>query len=416
MSNKHVIVKKVEKTIWTEALNKSFEKNVKKVKVDGFREGKCPRNVFEKKYGVESLYNDAIDFVLPSLYTEVLKESKLEPIIQPSIDVKSIDKNGIEIEFTITTKPEVIIKKYKDLKVKKDKVKVTDEEIEKEIERLRDQYAEIEIKEGKIKKGDTAVIDFEGFKDGKAFDGGKGENYPLEIGSNTFIPGFEDALIGLKSGDKKDIELTFPEDYPSEDLKGQKVVFKVTIHEVKTRVLPEINEDFFDDLGIEEVNSLEELKKHLKKDLTEQKEKEADNKFIDDLLEAASKETTVELPDELIHEEVHRMIDTYDQRLHMQGLSLDQYLQFSKKSIEDLEEELKPEAKKNITYRYMMEEIARLEKIEPTEKERDEEADRLAKMYQMTKDELIKAFGGNDMIGYDLKMRKALELLKEYNK
>ena len=416
MSNKHVIVKKVEKTIWTEALNKSFEKNVKKVKVDGFREGKCPRNVFEKKYGVESLYNDAIDFVLPSLYTEVLKESKLEPIIQPSIDVKSIDKNGIEIEFTITTKPEVIIKKYKDLKVKKDKVKVTDEEIEKEIERLRDQYAEIEIKEGKIKKGDTAVIDFEGFKDGKAFDGGKGENYPLEIGSNTFIPGFEDALIGLKSGDKKDIELTFPEDYPSEDLKGQKVVFKVTIHEVKTRVLPEINEDFFDDLGIEEVNSLEELKKHLKKDLTEQKEKEADNKFIDDLLEAASKETTVELPDELIHEEVHRMIDTYDQRLHMQGLSLDQYLQFSKKSIEDLEDELKPEAKKNITYRYMMEEIARLEKIEPTEKERDEEADRLAKMYQMTKDELIKAFGGNDMIGYDLKMRKALELLKEYNK
>ena len=416
MSNKHVIVKKVEKTIWTEALNKSFEKNVKKVKVDGFREGKCPRNVFEKKYGVESLYNDAIDFVLPSLYTEVLKESKLEPIIQPSIDVKSIDKNGIEIEFTITTKPEVIIKKYKDLKVKKDKVKVTDEEVEKEIERLRDQYAEIEIKEGKIKKGDTAVIDFEGFKDGKAFDGGKGENYPLEIGSNTFIPGFEDALIGLKSGDKKDIELTFPEDYPSEDLKGQKVVFKVTIHEVKTRVLPEINEDFFDDLGIEEVNSLEELKKHLKKDLTEQKEKEADNKFIDDLLEAASKETTVELPDELIHEEVHRMIDTYDQRLHMQGLSLDQYLQFSKKSIEDLEEELKPEAKKNITYRYMMEEIARLEKIEPTEKERDEEADRLAKMYQMTKDELIKAFGGNDMIGYDLKMRKALELLKEYNK
>ena len=416
MSNKHVIVKKVEKTIWTEALNKSFEKNVKKVKVDGFREGKCPRNVFEKKYGVESLYNDAIDFVLPSLYTEVLKESKLEPIIQPSIDVKSIDKNGIEIEFTITTKPEVIIKKYKDLKVKKDKVKVTDEEVEKEIERLRDQYAEIEIKEGKIKKGDTAVIDFEGFKDGKAFDGGKGENYPLEIGSNTFIPGFEDALIGLKSGDKKDIELTFPEDYPSEDLKGQKVVFKVTIHEVKTRVLPEINEDFFDDLGIEEVNSLEELKKHLKKDLTEQKEKEADNKFIDDLLEATSKETTVDLPEELIHEEVHRMIDTYDQRLHMQGLSLDQYLQFSKKSIEDLEEELKPEAKKNITYRYMMEEIARLEKIEPTEKERDEEADRLAKMYQMTKDELIKAFGGNDMIGYDLKMRKALELLKEYNK
>ena len=415
MSNKHVIVKKVEKKVWEEALNKSFEKNVKKVKVDGFREGKCPRNVFEKKYGVESLYNDAIDMVLPNLYTEVLKESKLEPVVQPSIDIKSIDKNGAEIEFTIITAPEVKIKKYTGLKVKKEKVKVTDEEIENEVNRLREQYAEIEIKDGKIEKGDTAVIDFEGFKDGVAFDGGKGENYPLEIGSNTFIPGFEEALIGLKTGDKKDIDLTFPKDYPSEDLKGQKVVFKVIVHEVKTRKLPEINEDFFDDLGIENVNSIKELKEHLKKDITEQKEKEMDNKFIDDILEAVRKETTIDLPEELVHEEIHRMLDTYDQRLHMQGLSLDQYLSFSKKSIEDLEEELKPEAEKNITYRYMMEEIANKEKIEVTDKEREEETDRLAKMYQMTKEELIKAFGGKDMIGYDLKMRKALEFLKENN-
>lgn len=415
MSNKHVIVKKVEKKVWEESLNKSFEKNVKKVKVDGFREGKCPRNVFEKKYGVESLYNDAIDILLPSLYTEVLNESKLEPVVQPSIDIKSIDKDGVEIEFTIVTAPEVKIKKYTGLKVKKEKVKVTDEEIEAEVNRLRDQYAEIEIKDGKIENGDTAVIDFEGFKDDKAFDGGKGENYPLEIGSNTFIPGFEEALIGLKSGDKKDIKLTFPKDYPSEELKGQKVVFKVTIHEVKTRKLPEINEEFFDDLGIENVHSEKELKEHLKKDLTEQKEKDIDNKFIDDILEAVRKETTIELPEELIHEEIHHMLDTYDQRLHMQGLSLEQYLKFSKKSIDDLEDELKPEAEKNITYRYMMEEIAKKEKFEVTDKERDEEADRLAKMYQMTKEELIKAFGGKDMISYDLRMRKALEFLKENN-
>ncbi len=415
MSNKHVIVKKVEKKVWEESLNKSFEKNVKKAKVDGFREGKCPRNVFEKKYGVESLYNDAIDILLPSLYTEVLNESKLEPVVQPSIDIKSIDKDGVEIEFTIVTAPEVKIKKYTGLKVKKEKVKVTDEEIEAEVNRLRDQYAEIEIKDGKIENGDTAVIDFEGFKDDKAFDGGKGENYPLEIGSNTFIPGFEEALIGLKSGDKKDIKLTFPKDYPSEELKGQKVVFKVTIHEVKTRKLPEINEEFFDDLGIENVHSEKELKEHLKKDLTEQKEKDIDNKFIDDILEAVRKETTIELPEELIHEEIHHMLDTYDQRLHMQGLSLEQYLKFSKKSIDDLEDELKPEAEKNITYRYMMEEIAKKEKFEVTDKERDEEADRLAKMYQMTKEELIKAFGGKDMISYDLRMRKALEFLKENN-
>ncbi|MBQ6282194.1 MAG: trigger factor [Bacilli bacterium] len=415
MSNKHVVVKKVDGDAWKEALNKSFEKNVKKVKVDGFREGKCPRNIFEKKYGVESLYNDAVDMILPNLYSEVLTESKLVPVVQPSIDIKSIDKNGVEIEFTIITEPEVKIKKYTGLGVKREKAKVSAEEVETEINRLREQYAEIEIKEGKIKKGDTAVIDFEGFKDGVAFDGGKGENYPLEIGSNTFIPGFEDALIGLKTGDKKDINLTFPEDYPSEELKGQAVVFKVTVHEVKTRKLPEINEEFFDDIGIENVNSLEELKKHIKKDLTEQKEKSIDNKFIDEILEAVRKETTIDIPDELVHEEIHRMLDTYDQRLHMQGLSLDQYLQFSKKSIDDLEEELKPEAEKNITYRYMMEEIAKKEKIDVTDKEREEETERLAKMYQMTKEELVKAFGGKDMVGYDLKMRKALEFLKENN-
>ena len=415
MSNKHVIIKKADSNVWKEALDKSFEKNVKKVKVDGFREGKCPRNIFEKKYGVESLYNDAVDMILPNLYSEVLTESKLVPVVQPSIDIKSIDKNGVEIEFTIITEPEVEIKKYTGLGVKREKAKVSAEEVETEINRLREQYAEIEIKEGKIKKGDTAVIDFEGFKDGVAFDGGKGENYPLEIGSNTFIPGFEDALIGLKTGDKKDINLTFPEDYPSEELKGQAVVFKVTVHEVKTRKLPEINEEFFDDIGIENVNSLEELKKHIKKDLTEQKEKSIDNKFIDEILEAVRKETTIDIPEELVHEEIHRMLDTYDQRLHMQGLSLDQYLQFSKKSIDDLEEELKPEAEKNITYRYMMEEIAKKEKIDVTDKEREEETERLAKMYQMTKEELVKAFGGKDMVGYDLKMRKALQFLKENN-
>ena len=253
MSNKHVILKKVEGENWKNALDKSFLKNVKEAKVDGFRKGKCPRDVFEKKYGVEALYNDAVDIVLPGLYTEVLKESALEPVVQPSIDIKEINKDGVSIEFTIITAPVANVKKYTGLKVTREKVKVTDEEITEEINRLKDQYAEIAVKEGKIESGDTAVIDFEGFKDGVAFEGGKGENYPLEIGSNTFIPGFEDALIGLSTGDKKDIPLTFPENYPSEELKGAKVVFKVTVHEVKTRLIPELDKDFFTDLGIEGV-------------------------------------------------------------------------------------------------------------------------------------------------------------------
>ena len=415
MENKHVIIKKVDKEIWDKALDNSFEKNVKKVKVDGFRQGKCPRNVFEKKFGKESLYNDAIDSLLPTLYSEVLKDNNLEPVVQPSINIKNIDDNGVEIEFTIITAPIVKINKYKGLNVKKENIKVTKEEIDFEINRLRQQYAEIEIKDGKVENGDTVVIDFEGFKNDVPFEGGKGENYPLEIGSKTFIPGFEEALIGLKDGDTKDINLKFPEDYPSEELKGQDVVFKVKVHEVKTRVLPEINEEFFDDLGLENVNNIEDLEKHVKNDLKEKKEKNAENKFIDDLLEAVSKETEIDIPEELIHDEIHRILDMYNQRLQMQGLNLNQYLEFTKKSMEDIEKETEPEAKRNVTYRYMIEEISKLENIEIAEEELNKEIENMAIKYNMTKEELIKAFGGKDMISYDLKMRKTIEFLKNNN-
>ena len=415
MENKHVIIKKVDKEIWDKALDNSFEKNVKKVKVDGFRHGKCPRNVFEKKFGKESLYNDAIDSLLPTLYSEVLKDNNLEPVVQPSINIKNIDDNGVEIEFTIITAPIVKINKYKGLNVKKENIKVTKEEIDSEINRLRQQYAEIEIKDGKVENGDTVVIDFEGFKNDVPFEGGKGENYPLEIGSKTFIPGFEEALIGLKDGDTKDINLKFPEDYPSEELKGQDVVFKVKVHEVKTRVLPEINEEFFDDLGLENVNNIEDLEKHVKNDLKEKKEKNAENKFIDDLLEAVSKETEIDIPEELIHDEIHRILDMYNQRLQMQGLNLNQYLEFTKKSMEDIEKETEPEAKRNVTYRYMIEEISKLENIEIAEEELNKEIENMAIKYNMTKEELIKAFGGKDMISYDLKMRKTIEFLKNNN-
>lgn len=415
MSNKHVILKKVEGENWKNALDKSFLKNVKEAKVDGFRKGKCPRDVFEKKYGVEALYNDAVDIVLPGLYTEVLKESALEPVVQPSIDIKEINKDGVSIEFTIITAPVANVKKYTGLKVTREKVKVTDEEITEEINRLKDQYAEIAIKEGKIESGDTAVIDFEGFKDGVAFEGGKGENYPLEIGSNTFIPGFEDALIGLSTGDKKDISLTFPENYPSEELKGAKVVFKVIVHEVKTRLIPELDKDFFTDLGIEGVTNETELRNHVKNNISLRKEKEADNKLVEDILASVAKETEIVLPEELIHDEIHHMIDNYAQRLQMQGLSLEQYMQFTKQTFESLEEQLKPEAKKNITYRYMLEEIAKKEGIVISDEEADNEAETLSHTYQMTKQELINAFGGIEMIKYDLKIRKTIDFLKENN-
>ena len=415
MSNKHEIIKEISGKIWEEALTKSFNENVKDAKIDGFRKGKCPRDIYEKKYGIESLYSKAVDHVLPTVYSEILKENNLEPVVEPSIDVEEISKDKVVFKFIVITRPTVNIKKYKGLKVKKEKEVVTKEEINNEIDRLRNQFAEIEIKDDKIENGDTAIIDFEGFKDDVAFEGGKGENYPLEIGSHTFIPGFEEQLVGLKTGDDKDVKVTFPEDYPSEELKGKEVVFKVKIHEVKTRVLPELNEDFFTDLGVENVNSEKELEEYASSLIKNRKELELENKLIDEILEKVSKETEIELPEELVHEEVHRMMDSYNQKLQMQGLSLEQYMQFTNKTMEDLEKELKDEASKNITYRYMLEHIAEKENLEISEEEIKEETTRLAQMYQMSEEELIGAFGGVEMVKYDLRMRKAIEFLKENN-
>ena len=244
MKNIKEINIKVEGKEWEEALDKAFVKANAKAKIDGFRPGKAPKEVFLKKYGKEALYMDAADIVLDGAYRKVFEDNKdLEIVAQPEIGLKSIDEKGVEFTFKLTLKPEVKLGKYKGLNVKKDSVKVTKEEVEHEIEHLRSHYAENVVKEGKVENGDIAIIDFEGFKDGKAFDGGKGENYSLTIGSNTFIPGFENQIIGMAKGEEKDINVTFPEDYHSEELKGQPVVFKVKVNEIKEVKIPELDKD-----------------------------------------------------------------------------------------------------------------------------------------------------------------------------
>jgi trigger factor len=415
MKNKHEVTININGEEWTKALDKSFDKNVQKVKVDGFRAGKCPRNVYEKKFGKESLFMDAVDFVLPVAFKKAIDESKLEPIVQPSVDIKKIDNDGVEFLFTIVTKPSIKIKKYKNLKVKKPEVKVTEKEIDEEVETLRKQYAEIIIKDAPIENGDTAVIDFEGFLNDKPFEGGKGENYPLEIGSNTFIPGFEEQLIGLKAGDKKDVNVSFPDSYPSEDLKGKPVVFKIKVHEVKTRRIPELNEDFFLDLGIEGIKDIKDLNERLKKDILVRKENAAEGKYVDELLESVSKEVETDIPEELIEAEVTHMVEHYEERLKMQGINLEQYLQFTKSNIDELKAKLRKDAEKNVLYRLTIEEIAKLENISISEEELNGEVEKLSKDYQMAKEELIKAFGGTEMIKYDLEMRKTINFLKENN-
>ena len=249
--NVHEVVIKIDGEAWSKALDGAFKKKQKTAKVDGFRKGKVPRDIYEKHFGKESLFIDAADSVLQDAYTKAMEESKLVPVVQPAVDLKSLSEDGVEFTFKIITKPEVKVKKYKGLNIKPEKVEVTDEEIEHELGHLLEKYTELVTKEdGTVEEGNTAVIDFEGFKDGVAFDGGKGENYSLEIGSHTFIPGFEEQVIGMKAGEEKEIEVTFPEDYGAKDLAGAKATFKVKVHEIKEKQARELDEEFFEDLGI----------------------------------------------------------------------------------------------------------------------------------------------------------------------
>ena len=415
--NIHEVLIKMEGDSWKEALDFVFNEKQKTVKVDGFRKGKVPRNVYEKKFGKESLYLDAANKVLPEAYDKAIKESNLEPVVQPSVDIKNIDENGVEFTFKIITKPEVKVKKYKGLKIKPEKVEVSEEEVNHELGHLLERYTELVTKEeGPVEDGDVAIIDFEGFKDGVAFDGGKGENYSLEIGSHTFIPGFEEQIIGMNQGEEKEIQVTFPEDYNAADLAGSPVVFKVKVNEIKQKQTRELDEEFFEDLGMEGIDSEEKLKEEIETSIKAQKEMDAENKYVDKILEEVGKNVEVDIPEEMVEEEVDRLMTRFEEQMKMQGISLDVYYQFTGSNEKDLRAQMEKEAYNNVLYRLMLEEITALEKVEVTIEETEKEAEELAKKYQMEKDEFLKEFGGLDLVQYDLQMRRVIELLKEYNK
>ena len=415
-NNVHEVIVKIEGVEWTEALDKAFKSKQKDAKVDGFRKGKVPRNIYEKHYGKESLFFPAAEEVLQSAYAKAMEESNLIPVVQPSVDIKDISDKGVEFTFKIITKPEVKIKNYKGLGIKPEEIKVTKDEIDHEICHLLEEYTELVTKEGEVKNGDVAVIDFEGFKDGKPFDGGKGENYSLEIGSNTFIPGFEEQVIGMKTGEEKDLTVSFPEDYGVEDLKGQPVIFKVKVIEIKEKVTRELDKEFFEDLAMEGVDSKETLEKEVEENIKAQKEADNENKYIDHLLEEVAKNVEVDIPQEMVDEETTRLLGRFEQQMAMQGISLDIYYQFTKSSEEDLRKQMDKEAYQNVLYRLMLEEIMNLEKIEVSQEEASKEAEELAKKYKMDKEDFLKQFGGLEMIQYDSEMHKVIDLLKELNK
>ena len=417
VKNVHEVNVTIEGKDWEKAIDVAFKKAQKTAKVDGFRKGKVPKDIYIKNYGLNSLLFDAAESCLQDAYVKAMEESKLIPVVQPSVDIKKIDEKKVEFTFKIITKPELKIKKYKGLKIEAEKVEVTDEEINHELGHLLEKYTELVTKEkGKVEDGNIAVIDFEGFKDGEAFDGGKGENYSLEIGSNTFIPGFEDQVKGMKVGEEKDINLTFPEDYGAKDLAGADVVFKVKVNAIKEKQARELDEDFFEDLGMEGVDSEEKLKEEIKNSLKAQKEMDAENKYIDKILEEVSKNVEVDIPEEMVEEEVNRLIGRFEEQMKMQGISLDLYYQFTGSNEEQLRAQMEKEAYSNVLYRLMLEEVAKLESIAVTEEEADKEATELASKYQMEKEDFLKQFGGLDMIQYDLEMRKTIDKLKELNK
>lgn len=413
MEKKYTIL--LEGKDWETCLNKSFKKRSNSVSIPGFRKGKVTKEMYIKHFGIETLYMDAVDEALPLAYDKLLKENeKLAPAATPGVDIKKVDEKGIEVEFTIVEKPKVKLGEYKNLGIKKPKVTVTKEEIEHEIHHLKEHYAEVTVKEtGAVEMGDTAVIDFEGFKDGVAFEGGKGENYPLEIGSNSFIPGFEEGIVGMNKDEEKDLKLTFPKDYGAADLAGKKVVFKVKVKEIKTKILPELDKDFFDDLALEGVTTKEALEDSIKEELKASKEQQASDSYLDEVLNAVTKNAKFEVPDAMIADEVDRMIREFSEQLRMQGFEFHQYLEMVRMEEEALREKMKDEAKNRVSFRLVLEAIAEEEKFEISDSEAEKEAEELATRYQMTKEDFLKQFGGLDIVKYDMKVKKALELIQK---
>ena len=409
---KKVINYVAKKEEWEEAQNKEFNKINQKVKIDGFRPGKAPRAMVEKKYGADILI-DAANALVDKEYRRIILEDKIIPVIEPKIELVKSSKEELEVNFTFITEPEVTLGEYKNLKVKKDTVKVTKEEIQSRIDNILKDYAELVIKEkGNVENGDIAIINFEGFKDGVAFEGGKGENYSLEIGSHTFVPGFEEGVIGMKKGETKDITLTFPEDYMAEDLKGKEVVFKVTVNEIKNRVVPTLDKDFFEDLGMENVTTKEELEEKVKSEIKEQKDKQTENKYIDELLAKAVSNMKCDIDEEIIDAEAEAMYNDMIQRMAMQGINEELYLQYANTTKEDIISHLKEEAKRRLSNSYLLQAIIKEEKIDTTDEEANKEVEKLAKEYNMTNEDITKELGGIESIKYDLKVRKAIDILK----
>jgi trigger factor len=395
-------------------LDHAFEAVKGDVEVKGFRKGKVPREIYEKKFGVESLYEEAVNHVLQETYVQAVTDHALDVVAQPKID---LDITAIERgkDFTyvaeVAVKPEITLGAYKGLTMTKPQEEVTDADVDAELAKLREQNAELVLKEeGTLEDGDTAIFDFEGFLDGTPFDGGKAENYELKIGSGQFIPGFEEQMIGMAIGEEKDLNVTFPEQYQAENLAGKDVVFHVKLHEMKVRELPELTDEFVKDLDKEGIETVEQLREDARKHLSEQLVSKNKNAKIDFAVTEATNNATFELPKEMIVEEKNRLLDNVAQQAKQYNLDLDTYLQFSGITREDFEANLMKDAERSLSYNLVIEAIGKAEGIAATEEEREAKYQELADQYNMGLEQ-VKAAVNDDAIDNEVIYRKTIDFL-----
>ncbi|RXK18171.1 trigger factor [Macrococcus sp. DPC7161] len=393
-------------------LDKAFKKVVKQVNVPGFRKGKMPRPLFEQRFGVEALYQDALDFILPDAYANAVEETGIKPVDRPEIDIEQMEK-GKELIFTakVVVEPEVALGDYKGLEVEAQDTELKEEELQAAIDADLARKAELVIKEdGEVVEGDVVNLDFDGYVNDEQFEGGKAEGYDLEIGSGQFIPGFEEQLVGTKVGEEKDVNVKFPEEYHAEELAGKDAVFKVKINEIKTKEVPELNDELVKELD-ESVSTVDEYKEKYRKDLAEQKKLQAENEMKETLINLATENATVEIPEAMINTELDRMMQEFEQRIAQQGLNLELYYQFSGQSEEQLKASMKEDAEKRVKTNLTLAAIATAENIEISDEDVEAELTKMSEQFGLSVDDIRQALGNAEVLKDDLRIQKAIDVL-----
>jgi trigger factor len=410
-ANKYELEVKVEKETFAAATIKAYKKQVKNINIPGFRKGKAPKHIIERMYGKGVFYDDAIEDTYPSALADATVEAELKPVSVDDLSVGEVSEDGYTFKAKVTVAPELTVDGYKGIEVEKLSTEVTDELVDEELQAVRERNGRmVTVEDRAAENGDTTVIDFEGFVDGEAFEGGKSENYNLRLGDGNFIPGFEEAIVGHKTGEEFTIDVTFPEDYNAENLAGKEAQFKIKLHEIKTKELPEVDDEFVKDVS--EKDTLDEYKEELKEKVAKRLEEQAEKDFDDKLTEALEKLAVEEIPEAMYDNEVRDMLNEFDMRLRSQGMDLATYMKYTGMDQGAIEATYKPQAEKRVKIRLVLEAIGRQEKIEVTDEDVEKEYEKLADAYKAKVDE-VKTYISKEALSEDIKVEKAMQLVRD---